>query len=81
MAPDLEQALLKVFGAGEAPVAPGDDDPPVSDGTAAEARSLYEQAIEAQKAGDWAEYGRLIRELGRVLDQIAGPAEPETATP
>ena len=32
--------------------------------------ALYNQAIEAQRRGDWAEYGRLIEELGRVLSQL-----------
>ena len=31
----------------------------------------YEAAIEAQKRGDWAEYGRQIEELGNVLDALA----------
>ena len=31
------------------------------------ANSLYTQALAAQKAGDWAKYGQLIGELGRVL--------------
>ena len=31
----------------------------------------YLAALEAQKRGDWAEYGRLIEELGRVLQALA----------
>jgi uncharacterized membrane protein (UPF0182 family) len=34
------------------------------------ANSLFNQAIEAQRQGDWAEYGRLIDELGRVLEAL-----------
>jgi uncharacterized membrane protein (UPF0182 family) len=34
------------------------------------ANSLYNQALEAQRRGDWAEYGRLVEELGRVLSQL-----------
>ena len=45
----------------------------------ASARTLYEQAIAAQKAGDWAEYGRLIKQLGEVLARLA--AEEGTRTP
>ncbi len=49
---------------------------------AATARGLYEQALEAQMNGDWAEYGRLIEELGRVLGELAGtPSEVPTDTP
>lgn len=35
------------------------------------ANQYYEQALSAQRAGDWAEYGRLIGELGRVLEELA----------
>jgi uncharacterized protein len=31
------------------------------------ANSLYQQAVTAQRAGDWSQYGQLIDELGRVL--------------
>ena len=31
------------------------------------ANSLYTQALTAQQAGDWAKYGQLIGELGKVL--------------
>ncbi len=34
------------------------------------ANSLYNQALEAQRRGDWAEYGQLIDQLGRVLTQL-----------
>ena len=72
MEPTLDAALLSVFGEG----APADDGDRPAD--AAAARALYEQALEAQKAGDWAAYGRYIEELGDVLDSLAGEA---TATP
>jgi uncharacterized membrane protein (UPF0182 family) len=35
------------------------------------AAQYYEQAMAAQRAGDWAEYGRLIDELGRLLEEMA----------
>lgn len=72
MEPTLDAALLSVFGEG----AP--DDTGGGPANAASARELYEQALEAQKAGDWAAYGRYIEELGDVLDALAGEA---TATP
>ena len=31
------------------------------------ANSLYQQALQAQRDGDWAEYGQLIDRLGQVL--------------
>jgi uncharacterized membrane protein (UPF0182 family) len=37
---------------------------------AAEARTRYEQAVAAQRAGDWAKYGEEIRALGEVLDRM-----------
>jgi hypothetical protein len=37
---------------------------------AATARSLYERAVEAQRAGDWATYGAELRQLGEVLDRM-----------
>jgi uncharacterized membrane protein (UPF0182 family) len=37
---------------------------------AAEARTRSEQAVAAQRAGDWAKYGEEIRALGEVLDRM-----------
>jgi hypothetical protein len=34
------------------------------------ANALYNQAIEAQRRGDWAEYGRVIDQLGIVLEAL-----------
>jgi uncharacterized membrane protein (UPF0182 family) len=36
----------------------------------AEARTHYDNAISAQRAGDWARYGQEIRQLGDVLARI-----------
>lgn len=85
MARDLEAALLAVFG--ERPAAePGEPGEPGLPADAARAQELYLQALDAQRAGDWAEYGRLIEELGSVLQELSGPVVPgpsieETATP
>jgi uncharacterized membrane protein (UPF0182 family) len=35
------------------------------------ANQYYLDALEAQREGDWAEYGQLIEELGRVLEALA----------
>ena len=89
MAPDLESALLAVFGEEPAEeVAPdtgvdtgaGED---ALDATIGLAEELYQDALDAQKSGDWAEYGRLIEELGRVLGELSGTggSVPETVTP
>lgn len=69
----LADALLKVFGeerAGETTGTPAPGGGNTAD--AAEAQRLYEAALAAQRAGDWAEYGRRIEELGRVLEGLAG---------
>ena len=75
MAVDLESALLAVFG--ERPAEPGVPVEPGLPADAVRAQDLYERALEAQRAGDWAEYGRLIGELGSVLQELAGPLAPE----
>jgi uncharacterized membrane protein (UPF0182 family) len=40
--------------------------------TVRRAAQLYQQAVAAQRAGDWATYGARIKELGNVLSQLAG---------
>ncbi|MDZ4178715.1 MAG: UPF0182 family protein [Coriobacteriia bacterium] len=84
MAADLESALLAVFGEA-APARPDDGsgdggvvEPEVD---AASARELYDRAIEAQRQGDWSEYGRLLDELGGVLARLAGGSVESTITP
>ncbi|MHB9002873.1 MAG: UPF0182 family membrane protein [Coriobacteriia bacterium] len=79
MAADLEQALLAVFGEQPAEEPTGTPEPGAAADVAA-AREIYERAIEAQKSGNWAEYGRLIDELGHILSALAGDASVE-ATP
>ncbi len=34
------------------------------------AKDLYNKALEAQKNGQWAEYGTFIKQLGDILDKI-----------
>lgn len=71
----LETALLKVFGEtpsevqSETPGAPGGAGGGAAD--AASAQRLYEQAIAAQRKGDWAAYGSLIEQLGAVLERLS----------
>jgi hypothetical protein len=83
MGESLEQGLAMLFG--EAPggimptVAGGGDSPSTPaaaalPGTVAEllrqAQTHYDRAIAAQRAGDWATYGREIEQLGAVLRQL-----------
>jgi hypothetical protein len=78
MEPDLGTALAKVFGS-SAPRAPVPDAAaplPAAGKRPAlsvwdQARDLYQKALDAQKAGDWAGYGRNIQELGKLVEQMA----------
>jgi uncharacterized membrane protein (UPF0182 family) len=76
MESDLKTALLKVFGEqapAEATATPGPDagGGASSPADAALASRLYDEAIAAQKRGDWATYGAKLKELGRVLERLA----------
>lgn len=71
----LEAALLKVFGQQPSVATTG---APTPGATAARARALFDQAIAAQRAGDWAAYGKAIDELGTVLSDLV--SQVPTAT-
>jgi uncharacterized membrane protein (UPF0182 family) len=49
------------------PAGPGEELPSERAALIALAQQQYLAALEAQRAGDWSEYGRQIEELGRVL--------------
>ncbi len=55
------------------PGTPPSTTPPSSDsqGLAAQAKQLYDRAIQAQREGDWARYGEEIKRLGAVLEQMS----------
>jgi hypothetical protein len=79
----LEQGLERLFPSGRegrraqapaagrttagGPAAPGGAPP----GLPALARRHYQDALEAQRAGDWARYGAELEALGRVLERMA----------
>ena len=80
----LGQALEGIFGEGAgqtSQVEPSEETPTTSEptessgGTAAEmvtkANALYDEAIAAQKAGDWATYGAKLTELEQVLAELS----------
>ncbi|HEX6631466.1 MAG TPA: UPF0182 family protein [Gemmatimonadaceae bacterium] len=46
----------------------------VRDSLSAEALRLYERAVQAQRAGDWATYGAELQRLGEVLRRLRGGA-------
>jgi uncharacterized protein len=87
MAETLEGALSALFGASAAarPAVASTDSaataspPNAIAGTTAEllqqAQQHYDRAITAQRAGDWATYGREIDQLGRLLKQLR-PTRP-----
>lgn len=54
--------------------------PTSSLGDAALANSLYQQALAAQRKGDWAGYGSAIDQLGAVLQRLAGASKTPTGT-
>jgi hypothetical protein len=74
----LEAALLSVFGQEQAQ--PSGETTQAGTGgssasaTAAQAQRLYQQAIDAQRRGVWAAYGKLIKQLGDVIDRLSSQA-------
>lgn len=86
MEPTLDLAIARLFGQGPstAPTAPVKPDapatpaapgappaaPPSWEQLAAQASTVYQSAIEAQRAGDWAKYGEEIRRLGEILEKL-----------
>ncbi|MBY0494673.1 MAG: UPF0182 family protein [Cyanobacteria bacterium] len=83
MEPTLDQAMARLFGQTDraaAPVKPGTPAPPAPAAPAAtpatwqrlasEARDVYQRALEAQRAGDWAKYGEEVKRLGELLERL-----------
>jgi uncharacterized membrane protein (UPF0182 family) len=48
---------------------------PAAAALAAEARAHYDRAIQAQRSGDWAQYGEELRALGELLQRMQGQAK------
>lgn len=72
IAESLDKGLMDLFGygpGGETPTEPGEPGE-VPLGLLQQALELYEAAIAAQRDGNWAEYGRLIDELGKVIEEL-----------
>jgi uncharacterized protein len=84
MEPTLEAGLARLFG-GAAPARDPEDSAaagttapatgeqaaePAPAALITEAQAVYERAIAAQKAGDWARYGEEIRRLGEILARM-----------
>ena len=69
------ESAAVVVAAGAATVGPALSDAELQT-LVAEARSLYQAALAAQRAGDWARYGEEIRKLGEVLERLGGRGGP-----
>ena len=67
----LEEGLFKIFGIGVAAKPPASDGPPTKDveERIQRAAAAYEEALRAQREGDWTRYGEAIRRLGEILKQ------------
>ena len=80
MADTLGDALGKVF-SGDTGVSGSGQTAAASSGSAsaadlaAQANQLYQEATDAQKAGDWATYGAKLSQLGQVLAQLSSVAK------
>lgn len=74
LAETMDEALNKLFSY-KKPKAEGNIDvTPIEDAdkeNVTKARELYEKALEAQKNGNWAEYGDYIEQLGKVLEKLS----------
>ncbi len=75
----LEKALERIFTG--APPSMVEEQKPVTGNlneVSSRALELYEKATEAQKAGNWAQYGEYLRELGEVLKSLAEQVKKES---
>lgn len=80
MATSLDEGLQMVFGAGGTRITPATADLPATavapsptasiDALLQRSQQHYDRAIAAQRAGNWAEYGREIEQLGAVLREL-----------
>jgi hypothetical protein len=80
MATSLDEGLQMVFGTGGARVTPAVEDVQAAAAAPSPSASIdallqrsqqhYDRAIAAQRAGNWAEYGREIEQLGAVLREL-----------
>ena len=75
MEENLDKALQRLFLKGKKVAAekerPTEEKHLLPEELVKEAATLYEKALQLQREGDWAGYGEQIRELGRVLKEMA----------
>ena len=70
----LEKLMGRKVATSAAPKAKAAEAPDIKS-LAREAALLYDEAISAQKNGEWAAYGEKIKKLGEVLSKLKGPEE------
>ena len=75
MRPTLQSSLSAIFGEKVASPTPEQQKPSpkatVPDNLVERAREVYRQALQAQRAGNWGEYGEKIKELEQILEQLS----------
>jgi len=74
MEPKLDQALARIFGAASRQDTSGQAEPsklPANIQSLIEqAQNHFQNALKAQRQGDWSSYGTEINNLGNVLEEI-----------
>jgi uncharacterized membrane protein (UPF0182 family) len=75
MRPTLQSSLSAIFGEKVASPTPDQQQPSpettVPDNLVQRAREVYRQALQAQRSGNWGEYGEKIKELEQILEQLS----------
>lgn len=70
---DIQKALAEIFGEDSNGNVQNNDNTSTGDINASDMQKIkdaYDNAIEAQKNGDWAKYGQFINELGQLIEQL-----------
>lgn len=70
---DIQKALAEIFGEDSNGNVQNNDNTSTGDINASDMQKIkdaYDNAIEAQKNGDWAKYGQYINELGQLIEQL-----------
>ncbi|NLL19627.1 MAG: UPF0182 family protein [Clostridia bacterium] len=80
----LDEALEQIFGKQQEQEPPSQSTEPPSDSSsydelAKQAKTVFDQAVAAQQAGDWASYGSYLNQLESILNQLYLLASSEEA--
>jgi uncharacterized protein len=66
----LEKSILAIFAGSAESASETKEEEKLPAERVLEAQSLYQQALEAQKEGNWTLYGQKIEELGKILEKL-----------